>query len=271
MADTVRKLRPFELARWQLDRDQERMRRMPVLLARKQSRMSASPFAFLRGSAPLFYRVLRQRAAPARGPRGRGHALRRPPPRELRRVPAGPALAKRRPRGVRPERRRRDVRRTAAPRRPAGPHQHAARRPRLGLHAAGALELAEALLDGYRRGARARGGPRGAAAGLRAARAGGGPEAPGAARAPHGGRPATGRFGLGETSCRSRAPRGAVCSAPSRRFAAERGGAGGASPGALPRARRRVPGGGNREPRRRSGSRCSSRATGRRMAHGCST
>ncbi|HEY1418726.1 MAG TPA: DUF2252 family protein [Myxococcaceae bacterium] len=68
MADSLRKLRPFELARWQLERDQERMRRMPFLLARKLSRMAASPFAFLRGTAPLFYRVLRNAPRLARGP-----------------------------------------------------------------------------------------------------------------------------------------------------------------------------------------------------------
>jgi uncharacterized protein (DUF2252 family) len=68
MADPLRKLRPFELARWQLERDHERMRRMTVVLSRKQARMSASPFAFLRGSAPLFYRVLAHAPRLARGP-----------------------------------------------------------------------------------------------------------------------------------------------------------------------------------------------------------
>jgi uncharacterized protein (DUF2252 family) len=68
MADPLRKLRPFELARWQLERDRDRMRRMDVLLSRKQARMSASPFAFLRGSAPLFYRVLANAPRLARGP-----------------------------------------------------------------------------------------------------------------------------------------------------------------------------------------------------------
>ena len=72
MPDPLRKLRPFELARWQLERDQERMRRMPALIARKQARMSASPFAFLRGSAPLFYRVLRNAGRLARGPADEG-------------------------------------------------------------------------------------------------------------------------------------------------------------------------------------------------------
>ena len=73
MADSSRKLRPFELARWQLERDQEQMRRMPpVLLARKQSRMSDSPFALLRGTAPLFYRVLGNAPRLARGPGDEG-------------------------------------------------------------------------------------------------------------------------------------------------------------------------------------------------------
>jgi uncharacterized protein (DUF2252 family) len=48
------------------------MRRMPGLLARKQAKMSASPFAFLRGSAPLFYRVLRNAPRLARGPEDAG-------------------------------------------------------------------------------------------------------------------------------------------------------------------------------------------------------
>ena len=72
MADPFRKLRPIELARFQLERDRERMRRQPILLARKQARMSASPFAFLRGSAPLFYRVLRTVPRLARGPEDEG-------------------------------------------------------------------------------------------------------------------------------------------------------------------------------------------------------
>ncbi|HTS80759.1 MAG TPA: DUF2252 family protein [Myxococcaceae bacterium] len=72
MSDASRKLRPFELARWQLERDRTRMRRLPLLLARKQARMSASPFAFLRGSAPLFYRILRNAPRLARGPDDEG-------------------------------------------------------------------------------------------------------------------------------------------------------------------------------------------------------
>ncbi|HZJ53202.1 MAG TPA: DUF2252 family protein [Myxococcaceae bacterium] len=72
MTDSLRKLRPFELARWQRERDRELMRRMPVLLARKQARMSTSPFAFLRGAAPLFYRVLQNAPRLARGPEAEG-------------------------------------------------------------------------------------------------------------------------------------------------------------------------------------------------------
>lgn len=72
MPDSLRKLRPFELARWQLERDRERMRRTPALLDRKHTRMSASPFGFLRGSAPLFYRILRNAPRLARGPDHQG-------------------------------------------------------------------------------------------------------------------------------------------------------------------------------------------------------
>ena len=72
MSDPLRKLRPVELARWQLGRDRERMRRMPRLFAHKQERMAVSPFAYLRGSAPLFYRVLRNAPRLARGPEDEG-------------------------------------------------------------------------------------------------------------------------------------------------------------------------------------------------------
>ena len=72
MADSTRKLRPSVLARWQLDRDEERMRRMPTLLERKRARLEVSPFAFLRGTAPLFYRVLRLAPRLARGPDDEG-------------------------------------------------------------------------------------------------------------------------------------------------------------------------------------------------------
>ena len=157
MADPLRKLRPFELARWQLDRDQERMRRMAVLLSRKQSRMSVSPFAFLRGSAPLFYRVLANVPRLARGPDEDGMLC-----GDLHLENFGV---------YRPDRPSRvgdrvvfdlnDVDETFI-----GPlHLDLLRvltstllaARGWGCNAAGAIELAEALLDGYRRG---RGGAR---------------------------------------------------------------------------------------------------------------
>jgi Uncharacterized protein conserved in bacteria (DUF2252) len=152
MADPVRKLRPFELARWQLDRDRERMRRMSVLLTRKQSRMSVSPFAFLRGSAPLFYRVLGNAPRLARGPDEEGMLC-----GDLHLENFGV---------YRPDRPSRsgdrvvfdlnDVDETFT-----GPlHLDLLRvltstllaARGWGCNAAGAIELAEALLDGYRRG-----------------------------------------------------------------------------------------------------------------------
>jgi len=60
------------LAARQLELDRERTRRFPSLLLRKQSRMSASPFAFLRGAAPLFYEILEQVPELAEGPAGEG-------------------------------------------------------------------------------------------------------------------------------------------------------------------------------------------------------
>ncbi|HSP18671.1 MAG TPA: DUF2252 family protein, partial [Myxococcaceae bacterium] len=64
--------RPLALARWQLEHDAVRIRRMPRLLARKRARMEVSPFAFLRGAAPLFYRVLVLLPRLARGPDDEG-------------------------------------------------------------------------------------------------------------------------------------------------------------------------------------------------------
>jgi uncharacterized protein (DUF2252 family) len=68
---------PFLLARRQLDRDRERARQCPQrlgphLLARKLERMRGSPFAFLRGSAPLFYEALAGARDLRGGPAGRG-------------------------------------------------------------------------------------------------------------------------------------------------------------------------------------------------------
>src|SRR6185436_19015558 len=47
-----------DLAARQLDLDAARTRRFPALLGRKYTRVSASPFAFLRGSCPLFHEML---------------------------------------------------------------------------------------------------------------------------------------------------------------------------------------------------------------------
>jgi uncharacterized protein (DUF2252 family) len=65
-------LDPFALAARQMAIDSEATRRLPALLARKKQRLSPSPFAFLRGSAPLFYEVLAARPDLAAGPAGDG-------------------------------------------------------------------------------------------------------------------------------------------------------------------------------------------------------
>jgi uncharacterized protein (DUF2252 family) len=59
---------PEALALRQVELDRDCTRRFPSLLARKRSRMSASPFAFLRGAAPLFYEILEQAPELAGGP-----------------------------------------------------------------------------------------------------------------------------------------------------------------------------------------------------------
>jgi uncharacterized protein (DUF2252 family) len=60
------------LAQRQLDLDRERTARFPELFSRKLERMSASPLAFLRGAAPLFYEMLARRPDLAGGPPGEG-------------------------------------------------------------------------------------------------------------------------------------------------------------------------------------------------------
>lgn len=52
------RLDPAELARDQLARDRAATRRRPELFARKIAKMTATPFALLRGAAPLYYEVL---------------------------------------------------------------------------------------------------------------------------------------------------------------------------------------------------------------------
>ena len=63
---------PLRLARRQIEIDQERTGRFPHLLLHKADRMSASPLALLRGSAPLFYELLEAHPSLAEGPRGEG-------------------------------------------------------------------------------------------------------------------------------------------------------------------------------------------------------
>lgn len=60
------------LADRQLALDTKRTKRFPELLSRKMERMSASPLAYLRGAAPLFYEVLAQNPELAEGPPGEG-------------------------------------------------------------------------------------------------------------------------------------------------------------------------------------------------------
>jgi len=65
-------LDPMELARRQLASDREKTAPFRGLFERKLRRMSASPLAFLRGAAPLFYAILAQRPFLAEGPEGEG-------------------------------------------------------------------------------------------------------------------------------------------------------------------------------------------------------
>lgn len=62
--------RRWALRQSELDRD--RTQRYPLLLERKRARMSASPLAFLRGAAPLFYELLAAEPELAAGPEGSG-------------------------------------------------------------------------------------------------------------------------------------------------------------------------------------------------------
>lgn len=65
-------LHPSALADLQLRMDRERTSRFPALFGRKLQRMSASPLAYLRGAAPLFYEILAARPELAEGPPGEG-------------------------------------------------------------------------------------------------------------------------------------------------------------------------------------------------------
>src|SRR5262249_52621622 len=65
-------LDPAHLAERQLELDHARTARFSDLFARKMVRMSASPLAFLRGAAPLFYEILHTRHDLSDGPAGDG-------------------------------------------------------------------------------------------------------------------------------------------------------------------------------------------------------
>src|SRR5262245_50164368 len=65
-------MRAHELARRQLELDRAATHRFPALFARKRARLLASPHAFLRGSAPLFYELLGALPDLAGGPEGEG-------------------------------------------------------------------------------------------------------------------------------------------------------------------------------------------------------
>jgi uncharacterized protein (DUF2252 family) len=65
-------LDPVQLAKRQLEIDHERTANFPHLLAHKAGRMTVSPLALLRGSAPLFYEVLARHPALCAGPPGEG-------------------------------------------------------------------------------------------------------------------------------------------------------------------------------------------------------
>jgi uncharacterized protein (DUF2252 family) len=66
------KLDPRALAQRQLELDRERVAHAPTLFRRKVARMSASPLGFLRGSAPLFYEIVRAHPDLDAGPEGEG-------------------------------------------------------------------------------------------------------------------------------------------------------------------------------------------------------
>lgn len=67
----LRSLDPVALARRQLERDRAIDRTAKGLFAVKHARMTTSAFAFLRGSAGLFYEILRAAPELGRGPEGR--------------------------------------------------------------------------------------------------------------------------------------------------------------------------------------------------------
>lgn len=69
---TVSGVEPRRLAERQLELDRQRTARFPALFAHKLGRLRASPLAFLRGAAPLFYELLAADPELASGPEGHG-------------------------------------------------------------------------------------------------------------------------------------------------------------------------------------------------------
>jgi uncharacterized protein (DUF2252 family) len=63
---------PLRLARRQIAIDRERTANYPALHEHKAARMTVSPLALLRGSAPLFYELLERHPTIAEGPPGEG-------------------------------------------------------------------------------------------------------------------------------------------------------------------------------------------------------
>lgn len=63
---------PIDLATRQLASDHDRTREQPDLLIRKHVRMCASPFGFLRGSAPMYWQLLADHPELQEGPGGAG-------------------------------------------------------------------------------------------------------------------------------------------------------------------------------------------------------
>jgi uncharacterized protein (DUF2252 family) len=63
---------PTQLAQKQIARDRSDTARFPGIFARKVLRMSVSPLAYLRGTAPLFYGLLKSYPTLEKGPAGEG-------------------------------------------------------------------------------------------------------------------------------------------------------------------------------------------------------
>jgi uncharacterized protein (DUF2252 family) len=63
---------PLQAAKLQIERDRQATRAFPKLLGVKHARMAGSPLAYLRGTAPLFYELLREHPDLGAGPAGEG-------------------------------------------------------------------------------------------------------------------------------------------------------------------------------------------------------